>query len=258
MAQFKELTLKEFELIVAEIGFDRNLLAKDYVLTKILFLLKDLSGVYFKGGTALAKTILNHSRLSEDIDFTITKDVKTVEKEINNILKKQSWITHISKDRSVDKFTRMIIYFKSITTKDDFIYIDLNKRAKLLTKPESLPISHFYKDNIPSFSFMCLSQREMITEKVAAAIGRNKPRDHYDIYQIIKKKLPIDMTLVAEKCKQSGDEFDIIKMFNKAKTLKKRWDEDLSQLLIEDVTFQEIMQTLAKHFKLKEAKDVKK
>jgi len=72
----------------------------------------------------------------------------------------------------------------------------------------------------------------MVAEKIAAAIGRNKPRDHYDIYQIIKHKMPINMKLVEQKCKQSGDEFSIIKIFNRAKKLKKRWDEDMSQLII--------------------------
>lgn len=67
----------------------------------------------------------------------------------------------------------------------------------------------------------------MIAEKMAATIGRNKPRDHYDLYKILKTGLPINIDLVKKKCKESGDEFNIIKMFNQAKKLKKRWDEDL-------------------------------
>ena len=91
----------------------------------------------------------------------------------------------------------------------------------------------------------------MVAEKMAAAIGRNKPRDHYDLYQIIKRKIPIDFTLVKKKCMQSGDEFNIIKMFNNANKLYKRWNEDLEPLIVEQVTFQEVMQALSKHFNLK-------
>ena len=122
-------------------------------------------------------------------------------------------------------------------------------------KPEKYQITHFYKDIIPDFSLNVLAKEELVAEKVAAAIGRNMPRDHYDIYKIIKAKMHINMELVKEKCRQSNVEFDIIKMFNKAKKLKNRWDEDLLPLLSEEASFQEVMTILARHFKLKEEKD---
>ena len=91
----------------------------------------------------------------------------------------------------------------------------------------------------------------MIAEKVAAAIGRNKPRDHYDIYQIIKHKIPIKMDLVKKKCEQSGNDPSIIKMFNNANKLYNKWNEDMLPLLVKEISFHEVMQTLAKYFKLK-------
>ena len=42
---------------------------------------------------------------------------------------------------------------------------------------------------------------------------------------------------------------------NQAKKLKNRWDEDMQGLLSEQITFQEIITSLAKHFKLKEEKE---
>ena len=95
----------------------------------------------------------------------------------------------------------------------------------------------------------------MIAEKVAATIGRNKPRDHYDVYQIIKKEIPINIELVKKKCHESGDEFSIIKMFNNANKLHRRWHEDLAPLLVEEISFEQVMTALAKHFNLKHAKD---
>jgi len=91
-------------------------------------------------------------------------------------------------------------------------------------------------------------------KKVAAAIGRNMPRDHFDIYRLIKAKLPINMELVRKKCSDSNVEFSIIKMFNKAQKLKVRWDEDLVPLLAEEASFKEVITALAKHFNLKEEK----
>ncbi|PIN70629.1 hypothetical protein COV93_00720 [Candidatus Woesearchaeota archaeon CG11_big_fil_rev_8_21_14_0_20_43_8] len=66
------------------------------------------------------------------------------------------------------------------------------------------------------------------------------------------------MKMVAKKCLKSGNDPDITKMFNRAKKLHKRWNEDLFPLIKDDVTFQEVMQTLAKRFDLKEEKDKKK
>ena len=47
-------------------------------------------------------------------------------------------------------------------------------------------------------------------------------------------------------------------MFNRAKKLKNRWDEDMIALISEKINFQEVMITLAKHFKLKEEKELMK
>ena len=124
--------------------------------------------------------------------------------------------------------------------------------------PETYEIKHFYTEKIPPFSVTTLNQKEMLAEKVAATIGRNKPRDHFDVYQIIKRKMPIDLSLVKKKCESSGDTFDITKMFNNAKKLKNRWDEDMIPLLAEEIPFQDVMKTLAKYFKYAEKKEEKK
>lgn len=126
-------------------------------------------------------------------------------------------------------------------------------------KLEIHEVKHFYKGFIPEFSVNTLARDELIAEKMAATIGRNKPRDHYDLYKIISYKIPIDLNLVKQKCKDSEDEFDITKIFNRANKLKRRWDEDVLQLLPSGgATFTEVMQTLSKHFDLKKEKDKKK
>lgn len=162
-------------------------------------------------------------------------------------------ITH---DKKVDKFIRLVVHYK-LFHESGTIFIDLNERAQIILAPEKKEIKHFYED-IPEFEINILNSEELIAEKMAATIGRNKPRDHFDLYQIIKRKIPINTNLVKKKCEHSGYEYDIIKMFNNAKKLNKRWNEDLTFLLKEEITFEEVMKTLAKHFKLKEEKSNKK
>ena len=255
MDEIKRLNEEEFSRIASEHNFQRKLLLKDYFVTLLLYIIKDTEGIYFKGGTALNKIFLNHPRLSEDIDFTITKDIKS---EITKKIVDSKLFGNITKDKDVDGFLRMVVEYKDFQGDSDKIFIDLNQRGKLLLPSEIHRIKHFYIPFIPEFSIKTTAERELIAEKVAAAIGRNKPRDHYDVYMILKKGIHIDMNLVEEKCHESKDEFSIIKMFNKAKTLKNRWDKDMISLIAEPISFQEIIKFLAQHFKLKEEKEKSK
>ncbi len=257
MAQFTKLSEKQFSAIAGETGFQKTLIVKDYYITLILYLIKDVKGIYFKGGTALQKIFLNYARLSEDIDLSLTKNVRDVKKEITELLMSSKLFTQITQDKDVDGFIRLVIHYRGSSNEEGVIFIDMNERAKLIMDPEKHKINHFYQENIPEFSFMTEAQKEMIAGKVMAAIGRNKPRDHYDLYEIIKAKLPIDLGLVKKKSELAHTEYNIIKMFNKAKTLKNRWDSDMDPLIAERITFQEVMQTLAKYFKLKEIKEEK-
>jgi len=67
MAQIKGLVRQEFLEIVEEQHFNEDLLAKDYYLTLFLYLLRNVRGIYFKGGTALQKTLLEYSRISRTL-----------------------------------------------------------------------------------------------------------------------------------------------------------------------------------------------
>ncbi len=257
MAEIKNITLKEFKDIASRHKFNEIFLVKDYNLTLILYLIKDVEGIYFKGGTALQKIFLNYSRLSEDVDFTVTRDVQAIIKEIIGILKASKLFGEITKDKDVEGFTRLVVHYKGVDDEKGVVFIDLNRRAKLLMNPEKHEIKHFYTEFIPEFSFSTIARDEMIAEKVAAAIGRNMPRDHFDIYRIIKAKLPINLEMVRKKCSDANLEFSIIRMFDKAQKLKTRWDEDLAPLLAEEASFKEIITTLARHFNLKEVKKQK-
>ena len=255
MDEIKRIPAIEFEDILARTKFNHSKLTKDYFLTLILYLIKDVEGIYFKGGTALNKIFLNHARLSEDIDFTLTREVSEVKKEIIPIIEKSGLSDKISEDKNVEGFLRIIVHYTGFDGEKESVFIDLNQKGKLILPSELHKINHFYSPFIPEFSIKTLAREELVAEKVAASIRRNKPRDHFDVYQIIHTGIPIKMEIVKKKCSDSGDEFSIIKMFNKAKTLKNRWDKDMGSLISEPISFQEVMKFLAKHFKLKDEKE---
>ncbi len=250
------ISLNELQVIAGEKGFGLAIMEKDYLVTYLLFLIKEVEGIYFKGGTALNKIFLDHARLSEDLDFTVTVDLKTIEKEIKERVK-GTIFKEVTVDKNVDRFIRLIVHYH-LYQEDGSIFIDLNERDQLLLPAESHEIKHFYPDHIPPYKVRTAHTYEMMADKMAAAIGRNRPRDHLDLYNIVQHQFLLDLKLVKKKCESSGDEFDITKMFNKAQKLKRRWDEDVEKFLREKVSFQEVMSTLAKHFHLKEEKEKKK
>lgn len=256
MDEIKKITSEELDDIALKYPFNRGLMTKDYYLTLILYLIKDVKGIYFKGGTALNNIFLNHARLSEDIDFTISRGTKEIQREISKILTDSGFFGEITEDKNVEGFLRMVVPYNLESHKGE-VFIDLNKRANAVNKKEKHKLNHFYAGFIPKFEVNTLSEEEIIAEKIAAAIGRNKPRDHFDVYQIIHAKLPINMNLVKKKCRQSGFEFSIIKIFNNARKLKNRWNEDMVALLAKPVSFQEVMKFLSKYFNLKEEKSKK-
>jgi predicted nucleotidyltransferase component of viral defense system len=255
MDEIKRINNLEFEDISSKHKFGRVKLTKDYFVTVLLYLIKDVEEIYFKGGTAINKILLAHARLSEDIDFSLTREVSEVKNEIVKIIEKSGLFDKITYDKDVEGFLRIVAHYTDFDGRKDTVFIDLNKRAKLALKPEKHKLNHFYAPFIPEFSVNTVAKEEMIAEKVAATIGRNKPRDHFDVYKIIKAGMPINLELVKKKCEESKDEFSIIKMFNNAKKLKNRWDKDMEALLSDPITFQEVIICLSKHFKLKEEKD---
>lgn len=258
MAAISKISRDQLIDIAKKKKFDDDLILKDFYVTAILYLLKDVEGIYFKGGTALQKIFLSYARLSEDVDYTVTRNIPDVIEDIRKIIETSHFFEKVTKDKDVQLFTRLLVHYSDFSGQPNIVFIDLNQRATLLSPPEKHSIQHFYDGHIPVFSVTTLSRDEMVAEKMAATIGRNKPRDHFDMYKIIEKNIPINLDFVKKKLQHSNLELDITHMFNQAKKLKKRWDADMAPLLAEPIEFTKVMTTLAKHFKLKEEKERKR
>ncbi|MDO8538298.1 MAG: nucleotidyl transferase AbiEii/AbiGii toxin family protein [archaeon] len=239
--------------IAAEKGFNLIYLEKDYFLTALLYLMKDIDGLYFKGGTALNKIVFNHTRLSEDLDFTCTTKISEAKKKIEQIVKENSNLfTGLETDKESEKFTRIQVYYKSYFREKEFINVDLNSHAKTYLEPEKKQVKHFYKE-LPDFSITMLNQKELVAEKIRALFQRNQPRDYFDAYQIISSKQKIDEKLVRQKLKEIGLNYDIDKIFKNAKKIYSKWEQETS-LTNKPITYKTAITTIAKHFKYKEKK----
>ena len=244
------ITLDELKVIADERNFNIVLLEKDYLLTLLLYYIKDIEGLHFKGGTALNKIYLDHQRLSEDLDFSLTIGIKNAEKQIRDKLK-GTFFKKITHDNRYDKFVRLIVHY-NLFHDNGTIYIDLNEKQNTIIKPNTVNMFHFYKNNLPEFKVDCLEISEMTAEKIRATCQRYKPRDYYDLYYIIKKRIPIDLKLVSEKFNEYDTDFDASLIFKNTNKIFRDWNDDLFNLTKSKLEFEEMINTLKKYFEYKD------
>jgi len=150
------------------------MLEKDYrklYLTqdKILLALKPvLSSFYLTGGTALGRFYLNH-RYSEDLDFFINKSVifNSLIKDIEKVLINKF---HVLKQQSIayDDFVRYYIEDEKAVLKIDFVN-DIAYRCGV--------------PNIFKYGFID-TPLNILTNKLTAIVGRDEPKDVFDIYAL--------------------------------------------------------------------------
>ncbi len=226
---------KEFNLIYLE---------KDYFLTIFLYLIRDIRGIYLKGGTALNKIFLKHTRLSEDLDFVTNRPISSIRAEIEKAVKGSRFFTGAETDRSTKDFVRYKIYYRSHFQRKSFIIADINRRASILLEPERHKVPNFYNMD---FSVHTLNLKEILAEKIRALITRNQPRDYFDAYFILKK-YTVDMELVKRKVKEAGENFDKERIFKNARKIYPHWDSELTSLTNIKLSFVKCMRMLKKKF----------
>lgn len=104
----EKITKDRIREIAASRRFSELIMTKDYYATVVLYLLKDVDGLFFKGGTALQKIFLNYSRLSEDVDYTVTKSVRELWTVVSKLLLDSGMFKSISQGKSVAGLVRLI------------------------------------------------------------------------------------------------------------------------------------------------------
>lgn len=248
MAEIALMSKAELKHVAGKTGFNLIYLEKDYFLTILLYLIKDIEGICFKGGTALNKIFLGHTRLSEDLDFACTGDVKQVNEEVLAVLKENKNVFPKYKfENQTKEFFRLKIFYKSYFSKTSYVVLDVNSKASVHKKPEAKTVPHFY-EAVPRFKTKTLAFEELAAEKTRALITRNQPRDYYDVYMILRKKHKINKALLRKKLSEAGEEFDVNRIFRNARKIYSKWDREISQLTNKPVAYSTVIKALQKEF----------
>ncbi len=250
---------------------DIRQLEGDYLLVLLLHEIYSVftTDLIFKGGTAL-RYFYNLNRFSEDLDFTYTGANESIgRKHLNekmdvalNHLNLQYQI--VGRERRGNKIGNDVVGINyEIRVKGPLnqkleqlqnINIDISLRNDILQKAELKYLSPIYPD-ITTFSLPVLNVEEILAEKIAAIIERDKMRDIYDIYYLLAiKKVKYDENSVKKKMLKRGEAFNRtdLKIKLEAASNKMKWMFELSYIVNPLPENQEVMTKLQEILKLSE------
>ena len=241
---------KELESYKGITGFSLGQIEKDYFQHIILSALsREAAGLLvFKGGTALQKTGITH-RFSEDLDFTKKNhiDIKKIKDVVITSIKKYHYpidYDNVHKDNLSDSF-RIKIQGPLFTNKRGIctIRIEISKRETVELPLQKKEFSPLYTDILPYLLYI-MSNEEMIAEKILTIYTRNKSRDLYDLYYLLKQQTNIDINLINKKLDYYNLTFEKQAFLQKCNALEKNWENELNSLIKGHIPFQTVFSSI--------------
>jgi len=221
---------------------------KDYFQNILLFIISQNYGknFIFKGGTALNKCY-GLNRFSEDLDFTCEEkpDLNKLENGLKNFK-----VEFETEKKEYSDEIKLILRIKGplyIGIKNSMckIIIDLSLREKVILIAKIKTIGRFLNE-IPSFDILVMQEKEIYAEKIRTIITRNKARDVYDLWFLIKNNIKFDKNLVEEKLKyykKKWSKKEFIKNINNKKDI---WESELKPFLENLPKFEEVKNEIIK------------
>ncbi len=160
----------------------------------------------FKGGTCL-RICYGLQRASEDLDFNTSLPISKVREAILNCLKDYDLLNiphelYVEKEYEGNK--RFEIRFNGPLyngnkESTNTLKIDLNKNKVTNTVVKVIP--QLFSD-VPLFTLVSLAEHEILAEKIRALVTRGAPRDAYDVWMLLQKKVKLDKKLIFDKFKE--------------------------------------------------------
>lgn len=225
IAERKNLTLEKTE--------------RDYLLEIILYALfqKVKDELVFKGGTALYK-LYGLNRFSEDLDFTLMKHRSTVPKFIQEAVRQLSKLGVVAKIKEIRDYRQQINVHLECKGplytggKETMVYIPLNLSLReKVQHPQQDRFFSSYRE-IPSFELCVMREPEIAAEKVRTILARDKARDVYDLWFLLKKGIKLDNNLIERKMRKAGITWDKNSLLTAIAAKEKMWEQDLQKLVL--------------------------
>lgn len=222
---------------------------KDYFQYILLFIISQNYGknFIFKGGTALNKCF-GLDRFSEDLDFTCEEKPNLNNLEIG--LKRFGLEFEIEKKEYIDEIKLTIRIkgplYNGIRNSMCKLILDLSLREKVILNSEIKKIGRFLEE-IPSFDILVMQKKEIFAEKIRAIMTRNKARDMYDLWFLIKNNIKFNKLLVEKKLEYYKEKWDKTEFINKLNNKKNIWSSELNPFVENLSAFEEVKKEIIKN-----------
>lgn len=171
------------------------------------------SNIFFKGGTCL-HLLYKAPRFSEDLDFSVDMSesdfldfikipFKELEKENGFMIKEK---------KSLAGKTFLLTYKTDLVAGDVFVRFDFSFREKILDPRKNI-IETIFPVLFNNY-VNCLSEEEILSEKIRAILTRDKGRDYYDLWYLLSKNINLNFNFINKKLKYyktslSGDKKEL-------------------------------------------------
>lgn len=163
---------------------------REYIQHLFLFYFyqqQDSDKVYFKGGTAL-RIIYQSPRFSEDLDFSSTTvaigQMEDVLIQTTREIEHEGIKVDIKEAKKTSGGYLAIIHFV-LADHEEAIQLEISQRSGI-NKGEVVTVVN---DFIPPYTLIAVFPDQLIAEKIQALITRQKARDFYDLYFILRARL---------------------------------------------------------------------
>jgi predicted nucleotidyltransferase component of viral defense system len=238
-------------------GVPESTIERDYAQNWFLgSLFTSWDGLVLKGGTGIRKVYIEGYRFSDDLDFTMQKEVnkKSVKDLISKAVtktKEESGIdfdNNISLKENINGFEGRV-YFRMLRSFGTPVGIKLDltrpDMEKVVLRPLVKKIIHSYSDD-SGFEVMVYSLEEIMGEKIRALYERTRPRDLYDVWYLSDMMNLDDVyEIFVEKCQFKDMEPDLDSFLKRKDDFKNSWENSLGHQLKELPDFHEAYDKVA-------------
>ncbi|MCX6803875.1 MAG: nucleotidyl transferase AbiEii/AbiGii toxin family protein [Candidatus Diapherotrites archaeon] len=243
------LTESEIKNLAKINGYKPRQQEKHYLQSISLCALSE-EPLVFKGGTYL--WFFNGlPRFSEDLDFTAKEKINTkLTEKTSNFLEQYGIENEIKivKDEDLGLSFRISAKGPLHKTERDlcYLYIEISKRENVIEKPQNYLIeNNLY--GLPTRIISGMNLTEVAAEKVRAIMTRNKARDAYDLWFLIKRGAAPKKELIMEKLAFYKETFSKKAFYEKLSEKEKIFMAELKQLVFNELPkFEELKKEIKK------------
>lgn len=230
---------------------DERQLEKDYLLNlmlKTISINRVSTYLEFKGGTALYM-LHGLGRFSEDLDFSYIGNPSGIEHRIDSLIgpvvmafgrsysikKNKGNMIVRGKDGAVEGIRSEFFIEGPLFQKTGArhrIKIDISTRRDLVLNPEALSLVSKYYD-IGTMVIYSMPIEELLAEKMCSVLERDKARDIYDAYFVLRYKgATYSKGMVEKKLKLRNEGYSESQLIETIRTMKESsWKEELEYLV---------------------------